>query len=275
MKLLATLTATILAMLPLTASAGDIFPDEALEAAIKAVLKKQGKDTIKAEDLKNVYQVTARVKGIKVLTGLDKCMNMALIDFAGNEIADLAPIAGLVNLQSLDVATNKINDVKPLEKLVKLQYVKIEANEIADLTPLKDLKKLSALYAAANKVTSVEPLTDLPKLSSLDLASNQVSDIAPLGTLKWLANLNLRANKVADLSPLTTLTELRFTFLQDNQIHDFGPLIEMAKKDAAGERRFAPYWRLYTEGNPIDAAKRHAQVTELKALGVRVDPKQR
>ena len=63
-----------------SATAGDIFPDEKLEAAIKEVLRRQGKDEIKEEDLKNVYQVTARGKGIKSLKGLEKCPNMVLID---------------------------------------------------------------------------------------------------------------------------------------------------------------------------------------------------
>ena len=71
------------------ATAGDIIPDENLEAAIKKVLRRQGKDEIKEEDLQNVYQVTARGKGITNLKGLEKCSNLVLIDFAGNEIVDL------------------------------------------------------------------------------------------------------------------------------------------------------------------------------------------
>ncbi|MFP6766490.1 MAG: hypothetical protein VB858_22865 [Planctomycetaceae bacterium] len=35
-------------------AAGEIFPDPGLETAIKAVLKKQGKESIQADDLKNI-----------------------------------------------------------------------------------------------------------------------------------------------------------------------------------------------------------------------------
>ena len=46
-------------------------------------------------------------------------------------------------------------------------------------------------------------------------------------------------------------------------------LVEMAKKDLAGEKRFAPYWNVYIGGNPLsDAGK--AQLEELAKLGVRV-----
>ena len=67
----------------------------------------------------------------------------------------------------------------------------------------------------------------------------------------------------------TELTELRFTFLSRNQVADLTTLVEMAKKDLAGEKRFAPYWNVYVGGNPLsDAGK--AQIEELAKLGVRV-----
>jgi internalin A len=252
-------------------AAGEIFPDPGLEAAIKAVLKKQGKDTIKDEDLKNVYQVTAKDKGIKNLAGLEKCTNIVLLDFAGNEIVDLKPIAGLKNLQSLDLSGNAIKDAAPLKELVKLQYLQLEDNQVADVSVLSGHKKLSALYLSRNKVADVKPLEGLPKLSSLYLEGNQVKDVSPLSKIRWLANLDLQGNQIEDVSPLAGLTELRFTFLQNNKIKDFGPLVEMAKKDTAGEKRFAPYWKLYLDGNPIDAGQRDGQVAELKKAGVRVN----
>jgi len=51
---------------------------------------------------------------------------------------------------------------------------------------------------------------------------------------------------------------------------DLSVLQEMAKKDLAGERRFAPYWKLYLAGNPLsDTGKTQAQ--ELAKQGVRVN----
>jgi internalin A len=265
------LTAIAAVVSPCVAAAGDIFPDEALEAVIKEVLRKQGKEEIKEEDLKNVFQVAAKKKGIKSLAGLEKCTSLVLIDVAGNEIEDLAPLAGLKDLQSVDLSSNRLKGVAALKDLVKIQYLQLEGNEITDLEPLQGIKALQALYLSGNKVASLEPIKDLPKLSSLYLEGNQISDLKPVAGLKWLANLNLKGNRVEDVAPLSGLTELRFTFLQDNQIKDFAPLIEMARKDAEGDRRFAPYWKLYLKGNPIDAGKRDQQIAELKKIGVRVN----
>lgn len=41
-------------------------------------------------------------------------------------------------------------------------------------------------------------------------------------------------------------------------------LIEMAKADAAGEKRFSPFWRVYLSGNPLSEAARNNQLPELK-----------
>jgi len=47
----------------------------------------------------------------------------------------------------------------------------------------------------------------------------------------------------------------------------------MAKKDAAGEKRFAPYWRLYLKGNPLDDAAKKTQIPAMQKLNVRVNLK--
>ena len=120
-----------------------------------------------------------------------------------------------------------------------------------------------ALYQA------VAPVADLPKLAALYLEKNKISDITPLKSQRWLERLDLKDNQIKDISPLSGMTELRYTFLERNQLTDLAPLVEMAKKDAAGEKRFAPYWNLYLAGNPLtDASK--AQIAELAKIGVRV-----
>jgi internalin A len=49
---------------------------------------------------------------------------------------------------------------------------------------------------------------------------------------------------------------------------DLGVLVEMAKKDAAGEKRFAPFWYVDVTGNPLSDAAKGAQLGELRKLGV-------
>ncbi|HCK52573.1 MAG TPA: leucine-rich repeat domain-containing protein [Planctomycetaceae bacterium] len=256
-------------------AAKKIFTDAKLEAVIKAILKKkQAKtDPIQEADLKTIFFLEAPGKEITNLSGLEKCPNLALINLSKNAITDLKPLAGLKNVQSLDLSNNKIADVTPLAKLEKLQYLQLENNQVEKLDGLAGLKKLSAVYLSNNKVVSVAPLKGLEKLSSLYLDNNKVADLGPLKGLKWVANLALRNNQVKDVGALANMTELRYTFLEGNKVTDLGPLVTMAQKDAKGDRRFAPYWNLYVSGNPLSDAAKGGQITALKKVGVRVDPK--
>ena len=44
----------------------------------------------------------------------------------------------------------------------------------------------------------------------------------------------------------------------------------MAKKDMEGQRRFAPFWKIYVKGNPLsDEAKQQLKV--LEEMGARIN----
>ena len=58
--------------------------------------------------------------------------------------------------------------------------------------------------------------------------------------------------------------------ISGNKIADLGPLVEMCKKDAEGDRRFAPYLEVYLGGNPIDDKTKKTQTDALKGFGVDV-----
>ena len=60
--------------------------------------------------------------------------------------------------------------------------------------------------------------------------------------------LDLKDNRITDVAPLAKQTELGMLFLERNQIADLSPLVQVAKKDAEGEKRFAPYLELYLAG---------------------------
>ena len=248
-----------------------LIADEALRNLVRESLRKKPGEPLTEKNLRDVYFVEARGAGVADLSGLEHCVNLASADLAENGVADLTPLADLRDLQLLDLAGNDVADLAPLAELESLQYLHLAENRVRDLSPLKDLSRLSALYLTGNRVEDLSPLTGLKKLTSLDLAGNAVTDLAPLAELRWLSSLDLKGNHVADLSPLGGLTELRYTFLQDNALTDLSPLPEMAEKDAAGDSRFAPYWRLYVAGNPLSEAAKTAQVERLRAAGVRVE----
>src|SRR5260370_12281274 len=129
------LTGLALLLAAAPSRAANPLPDKNLEAAVRAVLHEE-KAELTDEKLRNVYVLEADKKGIKDLTGLDKCKNLALLKLTGNQVADLKQLKELTNLQSLDLAGNKIEDITPLAGLINLQYLELPNNQVAKLDAL-------------------------------------------------------------------------------------------------------------------------------------------
>ena len=95
--------------------AQSIFPDKNLEAVVrKYVFEKRNNDEpLTEKDVEKISTIEGKGKGIKDLTGLDKCYSLALLDLEGNEVSDLGPIKELTNLQSVNLANNNAYDFGP------------------------------------------------------------------------------------------------------------------------------------------------------------------
>ena len=252
----------------LAADAPPLFPDPALEAAVRSHVfgKRDNKEPLTADDVKNLSGLKASGKGIGSLAGLEQCASLMSLDLAGGEISDLGPIKALTNLQSITLSNNKIASLAPLAGMSRLQYLELTGNQVADLGSLAQLTTLNSLYLSNNKIQDLKPLSGLTKLWSLYLDGNQVAGLSPLGALKNLASLDLRRNKVKDLSPLAPLNSLHYLMLEGNAITDLTSLIAFCKKDADGEKRFAPYLMVYLTGNPLSAAAKKTQIADLKKV---------
>jgi hypothetical protein len=244
--------------------AADLFPDKALLAAVRDGLKKGEGRT--------------QGRGPKNLTP----------DGAGK--TQTCPVSRSAELASIELPKNEIADTRhwPVSRMCR-RSTRVEQD--VDVTPLAGSRNCStcsstrtrsktssrlglivtSLYLSTNKIKSIAAVAGLEKLAALYVDHNEISDISPVKGLKWLERLDLRKNAVADLSPLAGLTELRYTMLQENKVTDLAILVEMAKKDAAGEKRFAPFWKLYLKANPLTDAAKTTQVAELKTYNVRVD----
>lgn len=249
-----------------------LIADPQLEKTVREALKRQQieKPQLDAADLKQLFFLDARDLGIVSLAGLEHATNLTEIKLNGNAIADLSPLSGLLNVQSLYLSENEISDIAPLSKLVKLQYLELNGNQISSVTGLQTLVNLRSLSLDRNAIADLAPLSSLTQLRSLSLASNRIRHLEPLARLPWISVLDLQENNILDLTPLKEYTELRYTFLQGNPIVHYEVLREMAERDAAGEKRFAPYWFLYVD----IAAPSQAAVTDviaLEKLGVRVN----
>src|SRR5579871_4922832 len=135
-------------------------PDKNLEAVVRSVIfdKKDNNNEITDDDLKKVFVLEGRGKGIKDLTGMEKCTNLLQLNLTKNEIVDVSPLKEIKNLQSLDLSHNKIADVTPIGNIAALQFLELSDNQIESVQPLSNLTKLSALYIAGNKIADVAPL---------------------------------------------------------------------------------------------------------------------
>ena len=78
--------------------AEETIPDPNLQQVIRAILEKKQikKDAIDPADLKSIFFLDARGKGIKSLAGLQHCTNLAEVKLSDNEISD---VTGLTDLQ--------------------------------------------------------------------------------------------------------------------------------------------------------------------------------
>lgn len=248
-----------------------LFPDKALETAVRKEVfaKRYNEEPLTKDDVKNISQVHAKNKGIKSLEGMQHCVSVQEIDFEGNEITDLKPLAELKLLQSVNLARNKVESIEPMAALTRMQYLELSRNLVTDIYPLSNMANMRSLYLSGNKIEKIDVLKALPKVWTLYLAGNPVRDFAPIGQLKWLSSLDLQNCSIEDLSFLKGLTDLNYVMLADNKVKDLGVLVEMANGDK--ERRFAPFWRLYLAGNPLEDKAKGEQVESLKKLGARIE----
>lgn len=264
---------TLLAVIVVVSLAGSLpaaspFADKALEEVVRAA-SMNPKGDITDEMLKNLSILEATGKGIKDLSGLEKCTNLLSIRFDKNQISDLKPLKGLINLQSLDLAGNQISDITPLAGLTKLQYLQLENNKVEKVDAVKDLVALDALYLTGNQLSDIGPMAGLVKLSSVHLAKNKIKDLTPLAKVNRVMVMDLKDNEIADIGPLKSQSQLSMLMLERNKITDLTPLVEAAQADAKGPMRFAPFLQLYLAGNPLSDAKAK-QLADLKAVGVRL-----
>lgn len=250
-----------------------IFPDKALEKAVRRQVfaKRENDEPITATDVADIAIIEGRELGIKDLTGLEHCRKVALINFTGNQITDLTPLAGLRRLQSLDLSKNQIKSIAPLATNTALQYLDVSFNELKKAGPVASLTNLATLLVSHNDLTDISPAFGLPRLHSLHFDGNRVAKLKGIAGLRRLDLLSASGNRISDLEPLEGLTNLRLLILEDNRLRDLQPLVAMAEKDAAGERRFAPFLRLYVNGNRLEGKKAQSQLEQLRSLGVKVN----
>ena len=91
-----------------------IVRDTALLRAIEEALGKPPGSGVTKIDLGRLVFLRARKRGVVSLDGLELAENLEELDFSGNAISDLSPLAELNQLQRIDLSNNAIVDLQPL-----------------------------------------------------------------------------------------------------------------------------------------------------------------
>ena len=119
------------------------FPDKALEGAIRTNLS-MPLGLITTFHLLQIRTLDARNMGIRNLSGLENCRNLAWLDLDTNSISDLGPLEQLGRPESpadsplvfLNLDSNEITDITPLSGLLNLRQLSLFNNQVADIGPL-------------------------------------------------------------------------------------------------------------------------------------------
>ena len=246
------------------------FPDKKLEAAVrKSVFEKRDNDQPLTEaDLAHLSVIQAQNAGNTNLTGLEKCVNLATLDLAKNQVTDLAPLSGMNKLQFLDLSNNRVERVSTLSTNHALQYLELSGNRVKDIKALALLTNMASLYLSGNRIEDASAVMKLPRIASLYLDRNQIKSIQGVNQLQTLSSFSAAGNRISELSPLNGLTRLSFLMLENNKIKDLGTLVEMGRKDK--EQRFAPFLQLYLKGNPLSNKAKKTELPELEKIGMRI-----
>lgn len=253
-------------------SSQDLFPDKNLEAVVRREVfeKRNSKDPLVAKDVENISQIKGIGKSIKSLKGLEACISLRSIWLDQNEIVDVSPLQKLDLLQQVMLKENKIVDVTPLKDLKKLQHLDLSNNQIESIAALSEFSNMRSFYVAHNKIKDLGVVTNYTKAWSIYAQGNPINDLKPVSGLRFLDHLDVSKTLVMDLSALSPLTNLKRVMLEDSKVTDLTTLVEMAKKDAAGEMRFSPFWNIHLKGCKLSEKAKTAQIQELKKLGSRI-----
>jgi internalin A len=196
-----------------------LFPDANLAACVAAAFPTA---TITSQV---VGKLDCSSKNISNLTGIGNLTGVNFLALSGNQIANLAPLAGLTT-PYLDLAFNKISSLTGIETLKGLITLNLFGNMVADVTPLASLTAAQVLDLGSNQILDVTPLTTLPALTMLAVDGNKITDaqVVQLSTITKLTWLHLRSNLVTNIAPLANLVNLTDLWLGANFLTDVTPL---------------------------------------------------
>jgi hypothetical protein len=131
--------------------------------------------------------------------------------------------------------------------------------------PQELVGRLARLEEMLGAVSTADPAGQAPQLTALagrlvelQKATRDASETAKSGIARFDGELSAIRTEAGRLA-------------QRERRSDREPFTKVVKADADGEKRFAPFLRLYLNGNPLSDAAKASQFEALKAAGVKID----
>ncbi|WP_455383604.1 leucine-rich repeat domain-containing protein [Salinispira pacifica] len=103
---------------------------------------------------------------------------------SGYELSDLDGLEKCVNLTVLDLSDNRIDNIYEVQFLRHLQELFLSNNHIVDIDVLRDLEDLEILDLSFNDIENASVLSDLPALRFVNLTGNPIGDRSPIEELE-------------------------------------------------------------------------------------------
>jgi predicted outer membrane repeat protein len=152
-----------------------VWVDPALEAAVEATL---GITDPNCEEMLQLTTLDATGKGITDLTGLEYAEKLSIVNFNGNDIGNIQPLAELPSLVSVNLGYNEVAALPDLSRWTKIRALYLHGNMISDLSPLAipEITTLTTLYLYSNAPLPIEAYRDhIPtiKANNTNLANFQ------------------------------------------------------------------------------------------------------
>ncbi len=235
-----------------------VFPDAALDAAVRQALSLSAEAPISKAQLATLTSLSAEAVRISDLQGLQYASGLKFLSVQNNQITDLTPLQGLSQLQDLQLGYNPLGSLQPLSGLknlrklwlfdapatdltplrgLQLTELGLSHKAVLDLTPLRDMP-LQLFYLWHSATTDLSPLANAP-LQYLDVQYSKVQDLAVLKNLRELWGLNVSGTEVTDLSVLLQAQRLSSLSLLQTRLQNLDllatlPLVQRASLDISG-----------------------------------------
>jgi len=256
---LATLAATMFAVLPNAHAATNLVADATLRTCLTSTMATLGvtpeqAGAVTQQDFNNMYATgnftNLTCRGVASLQGLQNMKMNTLagwdayvpsLDFGTGTISDLSPLSGsgLANVATLYLYKNNVTSLAPLSNLKNLHTLIAWTNQITDVSPLAGLTNLTELQLGYNSITSVAALKNLTNLQTLWMQYNKITDVSPLAGLTKLTSLDLSYNTINNVSYLKNMTQLTYLLLFFNQIADVSMLSSIPGLSKAASVNYA------------------------------------